>query len=313
MGSETAKDLSEILGALRVRSDGDYVPKIGHVVVNFGSAKVPDWMGRAQARNVKMLNRPDAVNIASNKLATLQALQRANISIPEFTTDIHKARQWVGTGYTVVERHNLRGNSGDGIRIVNIDDEEMSSNIEYAPLYTKFIEKTAEFRVHVFRGEVIDYIEKKKVSTERRPENFNKYVCSNNLGWVFVRNNIRDIPEVKDIAKRATQVLGLDFAAVDVVYHEGRPYVLEVNTAPGLTGTTLVKYGNAFRRYLGKADLSQDVVNRIMIQDPNPAPDFTAAAQVASVSRTQTAADEVVLRIDRITALKLKSLLASIQ
>ncbi|MNY63636.1 hypothetical protein D3C86_2006230 [compost metagenome] len=47
----------------------------------------------------------------------------------------------------------------------------------------------------------------------------------------------------------AVNAIGLTFGAVDVIWNEYRhqAYVLEVNTAPGLTGTTLEKYAEAFR------------------------------------------------------------------
>jgi D-alanine-D-alanine ligase-like ATP-grasp enzyme len=44
----------------------------------------------------------------------------------------------------------------------------------------------------------------------------------------------------------------LDFGAVDVIWNEkeDKYYVLEVNTACGLEGTTLDKYVEQFRRYV---------------------------------------------------------------
>lgn len=311
IGSESATELSELLDILRVKPEGTYVPKIGHKVINWGNGRVPLWSDRAAQRGVTILNKPSAVNVASNKLAAFQALQAAGIAIPKFTTDQATAQTWLRTGHTVVERHELRGNSGEGIRIVNMDDEEMPSDLQRAPLYTRFIPKTAEFRVHIFRGEVIDYIEKKKMTTERRPANFNKYVSSINCGWVFSRTDVRDMPEVRTLAIKAVLALGLDFGAVDIVFADGLPYVLEVNTAPGLSGTTLVKYANAFRRFMGQPDLPVTVTQPLMDAGTNHriAPPVIAA-QVAQVDNTM---HEIVnLRIDRATALKLRALLAHI-
>lgn len=305
INSESAKDLAELLGVLRIRQEGTYVPKHFDKVLNWGNSRTPSWAPKALSRSVTILNKPEAVNVAANKLSALQSLQRAGVRIPEFTTSSSVASGWVNSGATVVERHELRGNSGAGIRIVNLDDDEMSSTINSAPLYTKFINKSAEFRVHVFRGEVIDYVQKMKVSTERRPANFNKYISSTHYGWTFARTNVRDIPEVRTIAVKAVQALGLDFGAVDVVYADGLPYVLEVNTSPGLAGTTLVSYGNAIRRFMGLSDLPTSTTRSIMDAVPRVIP-------VTQDSNVTTTGDLVTLRIDRATALKLKSLLASI-
>jgi hypothetical protein len=105
------------------------------------------------------------------------------------------------------------------------------------------------------------------------------------------------------------------------MFYNGRSYVLEVNTAPGLAGTTLVKYGNALRRYMGVGDLSQaetrQILDQVSVQTAPP-----VAARVASVNRvgsvsnnmrsTQEQNNMVVLRVPRATAVKLRSLLTSL-
>ncbi len=310
VGSESATALAQLLDILRIKPEGTYVPKVGHKVINWGNGKIPGWIGTANTRGVAILNKPAAVNVAANKLTALQALRGAGVAIPEFTTDFATARQWLRGGYTIVERHELRGNSGEGIRIVNLDDTEMDNDLQAAPLYTKFIPKSNEFRVHVFRGKVIDYIEKKKALTENRNETFNKYISSINSGWVFSRTNVRDIDSVRAIAIKAVAALGLDFGAVDIVYENGLPFVLEVNTAPGLSGTTLVNYANAFRQYMGQPDLP-DTVTRPLLDA------VTAHRVQAPVAATQVQADNtmheiVSVRMTRLQALQLKALLSSV-
>lgn len=310
IGSESATALADLLDIFKVKPEGTYVPKIGHKVINWGNGKIPGWIGTANQRGVTILNKPAGVNTASNKLTALNALKAAGVAVPVFTTDFNVARTWLRAGETIVERHELRGNSGAGIRIVNLDDATMPNELQAAPLYTKFIAKTNEFRVHVFRGQVIDYIEKKKMVAANRPANFNKYISSINCGWVFSRTDVRDMPEVRAIAIKAVAALGLDFGAVDIVYENGFPYVLEVNTAPGLSGTTLVKYANAFRQYMGQPDLPNTVTQPMMdaVAAHRVAP--VVAARVAEVDNTMH--EIVTLRIDRATALKLRSLLAHI-
>lgn len=316
IGSESATELSTLLDIMRVKPDGNYVPKIGHKIVNWGQGRLPNWNDIAIRRGVSILNKPAAVNIAANKLMALQALKNAGVRIPDFTTSLAEAQRWLNNFNVVVERHELRGNSGEGIRIVTLHDDEMEDSLQYAPLYTKFIPKTAEFRVHVFRGEVLDYIEKKKLVGERRPANFNKYISSINYGWVFSRTGVMDVPEVRQLAIKAVAALGLDFGAVDIVYADGLPYVLEVNTAPGLSGITLVKYANAFRRYMGQPDLPGHVTASIVGSVDQPIttqPPLRVGAVGANIAQQANAMNEfVTLRIDRATALKLRSLLAHI-
>jgi hypothetical protein len=119
-----------------------------------------------------------------------------------------------------------------------------------APLYVKYLKKKYEFRVHVFCGEVIDYVEK-KAKLDRDPSTFNEYVRSHANGWMFCRDGVYHSDGVKAEAVKAVSALDLDFGAVDVIIHEGLPYVLEVNTAPALEGTTLERYAYAINSKFG--------------------------------------------------------------
>jgi D-alanine-D-alanine ligase-like ATP-grasp enzyme len=69
-------------------------------------------------------------------------------------------------------------------------------------------------------------------------------------GFVFQRNGI-EVPEVVRQVARDTllAVEGLTFGAVDVIFNEraNRAYALEINTAPGLEGTTVDDYVTFFR------------------------------------------------------------------
>jgi len=50
----------------------------------------------------------------------------------------------------------------------------------------------------------------------------------------------------------AVNCLGLDFGAVDIIYNQKKDvsFVLEVNTAPGLEGSTLNEYVKEFNNAL---------------------------------------------------------------
>ena len=71
-------------------------------------------------------------------------------------------------------------------------------------------------------------------------------------GWVFARVDITPPAKLIEAAIEAVKLLKLDFGAVDVGYRErdDKVFVFEVNTAPGIEGTTVDKYANAFNSYL---------------------------------------------------------------
>jgi glutathione synthase/RimK-type ligase-like ATP-grasp enzyme len=120
-----------------------------------------------------------------------------------------------------------------------------------APLYTKYIKKADEYRVHVFDGEVID-VQQKRKRQEVENEDVDYQIRNSTGGWVFCRAEV-DIPDIcLSMARRAVSALGLTFGAVDIGYNrrEDMAYVFEVNTAPGLEGTTLDTYYAAIEKKL---------------------------------------------------------------
>ena len=183
-----------------------------------------------------MLNSTLSVARATNKLSTFRALENAGIPIPEYTTDRITANDWD----TVVVRGVLNGNSGEGVQIFHAGD-----TLPLAPLYTKFIPQKSEYRVHMFNGEVISYAKKQR-GNDSPPENSTQeMIRSHNNGWIFRKDGLRRLERVETIARNAIFALGLDFGGVDVVMSvSGDVFVLEVNSACGMEGSTLESYKN---------------------------------------------------------------------
>jgi glutathione synthase/RimK-type ligase-like ATP-grasp enzyme len=240
--SESARKLRAALPHTKfVRPDGRFRPRRTDLVINWGNTHVPNWRFDSRCD----LNNPDNVRIAACKLATFNKLEENHVPTPRFTTSRETATTWLDSGSTILCRTLLNSHSGRGIIVVQPDN-----TLQDAPLYVEYKKKRAEYRVHVFGGEVIDECHKRKRNSEERPENFNTFIRSYNNGWVFCRDGLLPDPNRSRIAIEAVSALGLDFGAVDMIYNEREQqyYVLEVNTAPGLEGTTLTKYLDVFRR-----------------------------------------------------------------
>jgi glutathione synthase/RimK-type ligase-like ATP-grasp enzyme len=221
------------------------VAKAGHTIINWGSSSAPAGLAAAT-----FINYPDNVKLASNKLDTLKEFEANNelesqvgsINYPEFTTDYEEACQWVVDGKVVVCRTKLNGHSGAGIVLAAREEDVVRD----CPLYVKYIKKAKEFRVHVAFGDVID-VQAKRQRTEFEGET-NFAIRNHQNGWVYCREGIEEPDDLREQAQRALLTLGLDFGAVDIIYnqHYNKCYVLEVNTAPGLEGTSVEIYTNAF-------------------------------------------------------------------
>lgn len=232
--SKSAKELARSLGVKRIKEHSRYRPTPRTTVLNWGSTTSPVYPN--------MLNKPSAIAIASNKLRAFQAMKAAGVTIPDFTTSKEVAQEWQEDGFRVMCRTLLNSHSGKGIVVAQPDD-----NLPYAPLYTKYTKKEKEFRVHVFKGRIIDICEKRKRSGA--PEGSSLIRTLNN-GWVYCRENINIAEIGKTLSINAVKALNLDFGAVDLISRGDSYYVLEVNCAPGLSGTTLRKYTEALRQYV---------------------------------------------------------------
>ena len=176
-----------------------------------------------------------------NKIEQFNAFKLNNVNAPAFTTD-PRAVDTLGSK-TIFARQLINATNGRGIVEFQLGDV-----VPRAPLYTAYIPKKAEYRVHVMGGQVIDVQQKKK----RKEFDNDRDTRIRNLhnGYVYCRGDI-DLPGMAaDLAVRAVMAVGYLYGAVDIVYNEKRDqcYVLEVNSRPGLMGTTLERYAAAIVR-----------------------------------------------------------------
>jgi glutathione synthase/RimK-type ligase-like ATP-grasp enzyme len=242
--SASAKSLAEGLGVRRIRrTNSKFVGSPDKTVVNWGNASVS-----AEVAKCKILNSPEAVNLCSNKLSFFKHVkENSDTCIPDFTESLEEARGWADQGFMVVAREALRGSGGAGIQLATLPEHVVN-----APLYTKYVNKRDEYRVHILFGEV-KTIQRKALPKDMAGGDVNWKIRNHANGFVFVRNEDRPIPEaVKAEAMKAyNSIPGLDFCSVDVIWnqHRGMAYVLEVNTASGLVGSTLDEYVEAFKKF----------------------------------------------------------------
>lgn len=244
MQSDSARVLAEKLNVLRVKPDSPtYRHKEGTVLINWGNTRPLTFQHNEQ----DVYNKPSAVANAANKQKAFETLSR-RVPTVDFTTDKEVAQAWVDNLNTVFARTILNGHSGQGIVVY-----APGSVVGDAPLYTKYKKKRNEYRVHVVNGAVIDVQEKKR-ALDGEFSGDQALIRSHGNGWKFCRDNLQiaSTEDLNSFAVWAVEAMKLDFGAVDIVYNasENRYYVLEVNTAPGLDGTTIEKYAEAFSKLI---------------------------------------------------------------
>jgi len=230
--SKSARSLARALNIKRILRNGNHVSRYKNIYLNWGSSTPPDF------GCTTILNKPEYVATSTNKLKTFEALKAANVSTPDWTTQHETALQWIQEGHQVYSRTILSGHSGSGISVSSVPE-----TLVRAPLYTKRVKAKYEFRVHVWKGRVIDYQQKKR----RDGVEANPLIRNHSNGYIFARIGIELPDVVKSTAVAAVAALGLDFGAVDIGYVErdNKAYTYEVNTAPGISNSTVAAYQSA--------------------------------------------------------------------
>lgn len=175
---------------------------------------------------------------ALNKVEQFERFKEAGVTTPQYALSDREARGL--NCKTLFARTLISATNGRGI----IEFERSTEQYPVAPLYTEYIPKKAEYRFHVFYGEVIDIQQKKKkAGVDER----NTRIRNLHNGYVYCRDGIVAPDGAANLAIRAVAACGYQYGAVDIIYNEkrGQCYVLEVNSRPGLMGTTLEKYAEA--------------------------------------------------------------------
>lgn len=242
--SHSARMLSKALGQ-RIKHKGSHFKgSTKKVVINWGANEIKN----EEVYKCTIINMPEQVEDAANKLTFFESMDGSNLTPDYFTTKDDAAKWLKGKKQcAVVCRTMLRGHSGNGIVIA----KKVGELVE-APLYVKYIKKEDEYRVHVMGGKVID-IQRKARRRDVLDEDVDWEVRVHHNGFIYAREGLAEktyIEVLENAAKETVLTMELDFGAVDILWNAKgkRCYVLEVNTAPGLEGTTLERYVTEFKR-----------------------------------------------------------------
>lgn len=247
-GSESAKVLAEALGGKRLRTEGRsrFVAREDDVIINWGNS------GEFFYNGGRVMNTSELIPFVANKKLFFEEVgARVPNLIPKFWLS---AEEIPDGDFPIVCRTVLNGHSGQGIVIANTREELVP-----APLYVKYMKKKDEYRVHVGRvsgrknPDTIIAVQRKARSKSVPDEQVNWHIRNHANGFIFARQNVQAPVEVLDTARQVFETTGLDFGACDVIYneHNDKAYVLEINSAPGLAGSTVDDYARYFRKELG--------------------------------------------------------------
>lgn len=233
-GSRSARKLAERLSELLGYKIWRGPPKKGRLNISWGfkGRGVDPFHGWAA---YYFKNFPWTVEKATDKRLAFQVWNEEGVPCVPWTTDKAVAQGW-NQKAKVLGRTACQ-QAGSGIKVYQSD-----SILGDHELYTKYIPKKQEFRVHVFGGKAILVSEKRK----KKGVDCDYTIRANHKGWVFCYKDINEPDGLRDLGVAAVRTLGLDFGAVDIIFNEklNQLFVLEVNSAPGLCSATLEAYAN---------------------------------------------------------------------
>lgn len=171
-------------------------------------------------------DRTPTINAAcrSDKITRMQRMQAAGVNLVPWADNLADAERLTFPLYA----RKSRGMGAKDLQPV-FQAEELPWRIAAGSTWFSSVVPIArELRVWVWRGEVLDTYEK----VMQRPAEYT--AMGRNFGQGFEFRHASNPGEASFQALLATNALGLDFAAIDLIDgKDGRAWVLESNTAPG--------------------------------------------------------------------------------
>jgi len=173
-----------------------------------------------------------------DKITQYKWFQANNIPSVPFTTSQSEASAWVADGQTVMARCLTRASEGRGIVVL-----DSTKPWVLAPVYTRYLKKKREFRVHCFKDQVVAVLEKRRKVGYLGDKSDAKIRNTAN-GYCFCSSNVVEPDSIRELALAASKVTISDFKGVDIGYNEklNQLFVIEVNSAPGIEGSNVTKY-----------------------------------------------------------------------
>jgi hypothetical protein len=162
-----------------------------------------------------------------DKLYQYRWMTAHGIPTVEWTTDVAVAKKWNKTN-KILARQFLNGQDGSGIVLLDVNH---TGTFPAAKVYTKYKEKTHEFRVTIFQDKVLTVLEKRrKTGFAASP------LRTTGNGYILCRQNVVEPDGIRELAQRLCYANRSDVKGVDICYNEKTKelFVLEINSAPEL-------------------------------------------------------------------------------
>ena len=208
------------------------LPRIGASITYFGTAVVRQF----EQMDVFCANTSTSISTSRDKLRSLQILSRHQIGIPKTTfvrdkKDVMPAIERVGGAPVIIKL--LEGTQGIGVLLAESEKSaeaiiELLQSQKQNVLIQKFVaeSKGRDIRAFVVGDQVVAAMRRVAQGQEFR----------SNVHRGGIAEPITLDKEYCETAVRASQIMGLRVAGVDMLEGKLGPQIMEVNSSPGLEG-----------------------------------------------------------------------------
>ncbi|WP_072985352.1 D-alanine--D-alanine ligase [Clostridium cavendishii] len=183
--------------------------------------------------------------LCMNKKQSKRIMKSVGVNTAEFITvnniDEIEVKLKNNLSYPLVVKPNIGGSSVATFIVYN--EEELKASVKEALKYDKeiIIErylKGEEYTVAILNGEALPIID---IKSKGKFFDF-KAKYTKNEATEEIANISRELEkEIKELSIRCYEIFDCKaYARVDIIVSEGIPYVLEVNTLPGMTNNSLI-------------------------------------------------------------------------
>jgi ribosomal protein S6--L-glutamate ligase len=211
----------------------DYViPRLRPSMTFYGSAITRQF----EVMGINCLNTSDAITKSRDKLHTLQILSQHSLNVPltSFANSSYDTKdliRLVESAPLVVKL--LEGTKGVGVVLAETNKAAESVINAFRSLKADILvqhyikeSKGQDIRCFVIGNQVVASIERIAQEGEFRA----------NIHLGATAHAIEVTAEERELAIKATKIIGLEVAGVDMVRSNSGPKILEVNSSPGLEG-----------------------------------------------------------------------------
>ena len=197
------------------------------------------WGSLREADCVDEYNTVEAIKLTSNKPLCRKILAENGIPVPKLGSDL----------FPCIGRTKFH-TRGENFWFCRNSREVEHARRNGAIYFSEYINKSDEIRVHIGSGKVILYSIKEGDK--------NQVIWNHTIGNFTFRHIPRGrgrSQEAIDLAKKATEIVGLDFCAIDILVNTKdknlpKYLICEINTTPELSELGIKKYSEYFRSLL---------------------------------------------------------------